>query len=150
MKLKVLPAIQFILFAGLMWAVKLWSGQLHFNFEYQNKVSWIIIVIGILIGISAVISFRKVKTTLEPMHPEKASTLVEKGLYRYSRNPMYLALLLLLFALFIRLGNLYNLLILILFIWYITQFQIKPEEEALVKRFGEHYRNYKSKVRRWI
>ncbi|MDJ0646914.1 MAG: isoprenylcysteine carboxylmethyltransferase family protein [Flavobacteriaceae bacterium] len=150
MILKIPPVVQFLICVLLMWALNRFTTTNHFNFEYQKFISWIFFGFGILIGLLAVNSFRKAATTTDPMYPGKASNLVVKGLYKYTRNPMYLALLFILLAFFMRLGNLNNLFVVVLFIWYITKFQIKPEEAALTKRFGNQYLNYKSKVRRWI
>jgi len=84
------------------------------------------------------------------MSPETASRLVDSGIFRFSRNPMYLALLMALGAWGIFLGNLWGLLLIAGFVFYMNQFQIKPEERALETTFGPAYINYKSKVRRWL
>ncbi|NNC69291.1 MAG: isoprenylcysteine carboxylmethyltransferase family protein [Flavobacteriaceae bacterium] len=150
MKLKIPPAIQ-VLFCGfIMWLIKKFTSQEHFNFEYQNEMSLILLLIGVILGILAIYSFRKAQTTVDPLSPEKATSLVKSGIYKYSRNPMYLALLFVLLAFLVRLGNLYNLIVIVLYIVFITEFQIKPEEKALTSLFGKHYLKYKMEVRRWI
>lgn len=150
MKLKIPPAVQVLFFALLMWLQKRFIGGTHFEFTYQKEISWGIFLIGIFIGLSAVYSFKKAKTSTNPLNPEKASSLVVKGLYNYTRNPMYVAMLFVLLAFFLRLGNVVNLVIIALYVWYITEFQIKPEEKALTTIFGNDYVQYKSRVRRWI
>ena len=122
----------------------------HLDFEYQKELSWLIFVLGVFIGIVAVYAFRKAQTTVDPRNPDKASKLVIVGIYKISRNPMYLGLFFILLAFVIKLGNLYTVPVLILFVWYITTFQIKPEEIALKDLFGEDYLNYLKTVRRWI
>lgn len=150
MKLKIPPALQVVLFGFLMWFIKKITQQQHFDFQYQNQASWLIFFIGIILGLFAVYSFKKAKTTVDPLNPEKASQLVVQGLYKYSRNPMYVAMLFVLIAFCLRLGNLYNLVVVVIYIWFITEFQIKPEEKTLTKLFGQDYNKYISKVRRWL
>ena len=84
------------------------------------------------------------------MKPSNTNTLVTDGLYRYTRNPMYLGMLLLLSAYALWLGNPVAVVPLIMFVWYISRFQIMPEELALKKIFGQQFDEYTSSVRRWI
>lgn len=97
-----------------------------------------------------VVGFVGAKTTVDPLHPELASQLVERGMYRFSRNPMYLAMALLLLAWAVCCRSLLAWLGPLCFVLYITRFQIIPEERALEKRFGASYRDYCSRVRRWL
>ena len=150
MKLKIPPALQVAIFAILMWIIKKLTLTTHFEFEQQRTVSWIIFAIGILIEIIAIYAFRKARTTADPLNPAKASKLVIVSIYKISRNPMYLGMLFILLAFAIRLGNLFTFPVLILYVWYITTFQIKPEEKVLSKLFGPAYSTYCTKVRRWI
>jgi protein-S-isoprenylcysteine O-methyltransferase Ste14 len=150
MKLKIPPAIQTLVFAILMWLINRLTYHVHIKFENQQILSWTLFCIGVLIGIIALYNFKKSNTTVDPTKPEKASQLVSTGIYKFSRNPMYLAMFFVLLALAIQLGNIYSLAVLILYVWFITRFQIKPEEEVLTKLFGESYINYSKKVRRWL
>ncbi|MCF6347701.1 MAG: isoprenylcysteine carboxylmethyltransferase family protein [Flavobacteriaceae bacterium] len=150
MKLKIPPALQVAIFAILMWVIKKLTVITHFEFEQQRTISWIIFVIGILIGIIAIYAFRKARTTADPLHPAKASKLVIVSIYKISRNPMYLGMFFILLAFAVRLGSFFTFPILILYVWYITTFQIKPEEKVLTKLFEEDYSIYCKKVRRWI
>tara|TARA_R110002073_G_scaffold72537_1_gene177502 strand:+ start:493614 stop:494066 length:453 start_codon:yes stop_codon:yes gene_type:complete len=150
MKLKIPPALQVAFFALFMWAVNKVTSFTHLNFEFQKELSRLIFALGILIIVIAVYSFKKAKTTVDPTAPEKASNLVIVGIYKISRNPMYLGMLFMLIAFALKLGNYFNIPVVILYVWYITEFQIKPEEKALTKLFGTPYLNYCSKVRRWI
>lgn len=149
MKLTIPPALQFLIFALIMYGITKLTGS-HFTFSYQKIVFWSIFTVGVLIGLIAVFSFKKAKTTVDPLNPSKASQLVTSGLYQYTRNPMYLAMLLVLIAVFFKFGNYFNIIILILYIWYITMFQIKPEEKVLKEIFGDDFTNYCKKTRRWI
>ena len=95
-------------------------------------------------------SFKKAHTTVNPLNPEACSTLVDTGIYRYSRNPMYLALLLALAGWGIFLGNFYALVLTIAFVLYMNRFQIRPEEKALEALFGTGFLEYRRSVRRWL
>ncbi len=101
-------------------------------------------------GPRAIRSFLRVGTTVDPMRVDRALTLVTTGVYARTRNPMYAALALLLTAWAAWLGLLAPFLGPVLFVLYITRFQILPEERALMARFGDDYARYKSAVRRWL
>ena len=94
--------------------------------------------------------FKKIKTTISPLRPNKTSSLVKSGIYEYTRNPMYLGLLLMLFSIALFLKNFISFLIIPLFVIFINKNQILPEEQILENIFGEEYRNYIKKVKRWI
>lgn len=84
------------------------------------------------------------------MKPENTTGIVIKGLYQYSRNPMYLGLLIILFGFGLWLGSLSPFLMLPVFYWVITEMQIKPEERMLEQKFGKEYLDFKNRVRRWL
>ncbi len=119
-------------------------------FSAPNWLVAIIALIGSLFLLPAVISFATQKTTVNPQTPSAATTLVTGGIYSITRNPMYLGMLLLLVAFAVWLGEVSAIPIVLLFIWYITTFQIKPEEDVLRQLFREEYEEYCKKVRRWI
>ncbi|MDX8406306.1 MAG: isoprenylcysteine carboxylmethyltransferase family protein [Mariprofundus sp.] len=89
-------------------------------------------------------------TTIDPRYPHKTTTIVDNGIYAFTRNPMYLGSVLILTSLTVWLGTVFGVLVIGLFIFYMTRFQINPEEEMLTAQFGEAYLNYKATVRRWI
>jgi len=103
-----------------------------------------------VIAILAFASFRLAKTTINPLDPSRASALVTVGIFRITRNPMYLSLLLLLIAYAVRLGSWGEWLGPALFAAYVTRFQIIPEERILAVKFGAAYLAYRSRTRRWI
>ena len=107
-------------------------------------------VLAAIVITVALTSFRRARTTVNPLEPGQASTLVATGVYRYSRNPMYLGFALLLGAWAILLSNLVALLLVPLFVLYMNRFQIALEEEALEARFGPAYSAYRREVRRWL
>ncbi|MCX6951215.1 MAG: isoprenylcysteine carboxylmethyltransferase family protein [Verrucomicrobia bacterium] len=105
---------------------------------------------GVGIAVLGVVSFRRARTTVDPRYPHKMTALVTSGLYRVTRNPMYLGMLLALAGWACGLGQLLPWLFLPLFIAYLNRFQIVPEERALAARFGEAFAAYRARVRRWL
>jgi len=96
------------------------------------------------------VAFKRARTTVNPLRPERASSLVITGVYRYTRNPMYVGMMLGLLAWAVYLASPLALLGPVAFIAYITRFQIRPEERALLAKFGTDYERYMARVRRWI
>ncbi len=148
--LKVPPPIQALVCGFLMWVIdrQLPGGQ--FESAIQLPMAILFAVAGIILVVFSMLAFRRASTTVDPFHPEEASQLVVDGFFGYSRNPMYVSLALVLISWAIWLGSVYNVAVLVLFVTYITFFQIKPEEEAMRSLFGETYEHYCSRVRRWI
>ncbi len=151
MKLKIPPPIQTLI---ALFAMTGLNNLIEINLFESKLLILIVIIVCCLFAcfflISAALGFKKSKTTVNPLKPETATTLVVHGVYQYSRNPMYAGMALFLFAWFLWLGNPLNIIIFIAYIFYITHFQIKPEEKALLKLFGEDFHNYCQNVRRWI
>ena len=109
----------------------------------------VLVGVGVGLAISGVLTFKRAKTTVNPTTPAAASALVRTGVFRFTRNPMYLGLLLCLVAWAVYLSNALALLIVPLFVLYMNRFQIAPEERALATLFGDAYAAYKREVRRW-
>lgn len=107
-------------------------------------------MLGILTALAGVLSFRRARTTVNPLRPEGASALVANGIYRYTRNPMYLGMLLVLIAWAMYLARPWALLVLPAFVVYMNRFQIGPEERALEAIFGAAFDAYRNRVRRWL
>ena len=150
MKLLIPPPIQALLSAIMMCLISRYFTHANFSLNGINIFALIFLIIAAIIIILSMYKFKKIKTTISPLRPNKTSSLVKSGIYEYTRNPMYLGLLLMLFSTALFLKNLISFLIIPLFILFITKNQILPEEEALENIFGEEYKNYKKKVRRWI
>lgn len=106
--------------------------------------------LGGVVALLGVVCFRANKTTVNPLTPSNSSTLVCSGIYRYSRNPMYLGFLLILTGWAVHLSNVIAVLPLPIFVAYMNRFQIQPEEWALLARFGSRFIEYTTAVRRWI
>lgn len=133
-----------------MWGIAMLLPALDLSlrlFEYAGSV---LIAAGVMLLIVALIAFARARTTVNPVEPEQAKTLVTTGLYRISRNPMYLAMALILLGSALRLSNIGVFIAPALFVWSITMFQIKPEERALQSIFGEDFTAYRQQTRRWL
>lgn len=150
MKLTIPPVLQVAIAAGVMWGVSKVAPSFVVHFPGRLTIAVFLMLMGFAIAAMAIAMFYKAKTTVDPTSPSKANTLVIKGLYRISRNPMYLAMALLLAGWAVYLGSPLNLLVLAGFIQAMTLLQIKPEEEALREKFGDDYDDYRRRTRRWI
>ena len=150
LELKVPPVALFILalVASYFSAQQLSTGAIGMPFKLI--VLGVGIVLSGVIGLAGVWEFRKQKTTVNPIKVETASTVVDSGIFGYTRNPMYLGLFILLFCFGYFFQNIFSVLLSFAFVIYMNQFQIKPEERALEQLFGAEYVDYKQKVRRWV
>ena len=150
LELKIVPVIQVAIAALVMFFIAkilpVSSGLL--------AVKWFIwgifMAVGLFFGIAGIVSFRLVKTTVNPAKPTQASSLVKTGIYRFTRNPMYVGLVCILIAWAAWLGSIYSLPVVVLFMLYMSRFQILPEERALIELFDDQYIDYCLRVRRWL
>ena len=150
MELKLPPAVVFVCFGCLMWAVGSWLPVGDFEFFGRIWVIGALLIGAALIAGIALIQFFVSRTSIDPLHPSKSTKLVTSGVYQFSRNPMYLALLMILLAWGLWLGNAFNTLTAAGFVYYMNAYQIKPEEKHLLQTFGSKYKQYCSMVRRWF
>ena len=120
------------------------------NIPNQTLVSIIILLIGVFILIVPVSKFIKSQTTVNPIKFKKVNKLITSGIYKYSRNPMYLGFLMIVISTSIYYLNIFSIITQIFFYFWINRFQIKREEIFLNKKFGQKYITYKSKTRKWI
>ena len=116
----------------------------------ENIFGTCFILIGLVCFLSAIGLFKKNQTTVTPLNPSSATKLITNGIYKYSRNPMYLGMSLVLAGISIMVNPIGGLAFISLFILYINQFQIEPEEKAMTKLFRNEFSEYKKYVRRWI
>ena len=116
----------------------------------QNLISFIILLVGVLILINPILKFIKSKTTIDPIKFKKVNKLITSGIYKYSRNPMYLGLLMIVISNTIFFLNIFSIITPILFYFWINKFQIKREEIFLTEKFGDEYLLYMTNTRRWI
>jgi len=148
--LKVPPPVVALLTAVLMWLASHFLPTLAFVFPAGNLLPLGLGAIGLMVAISGVVTFRRARTTLNPTKPDTSSSLVSWGIYKITRNPMYLGLLLELTAWAIFLSNWLAFLFLPVFVVYINRFQIVPEEQSLTALFAREFLTYQSRVRRWL
>ena len=120
------------------------------SIPYRTLFSIVILSIGILVIINPVVKFIKSKTTVNPVEFKNVEKLVTSGIYKYSRNPMYLGMIMIIISSTIYYLNFYSLLTPFIFYFWINRFQIKREEVFLEEKFGQEYLSYKTKTRRWI
>ena len=133
-----------------MWLAAWTTPVLQFEMPARRTIAVCVVVTGVAVAIAGVASFRRARTTVNPLKPESTSSLVVSGVYRVSRNPMYLGMLLALLAWAVLLSNVLAFMVVPAFVLYMNRFQISPEEIVLAKLFGEEYATYRSRVRRWI
>lgn len=147
---KIPPGILVFVFGFLMWLVAEMMPGLDASRSFRIGSMILLGGLGIAFAAAGAWSFRRAGTTVNPITPDASSALVVSGIYRFTRNPMYVGFLCVLvgWALFLSSG--YALVLAALFVVYMNHFQIRPEERALENLFGEAYRSYCRRVRRWL
>ena len=138
MKTRIPPPILALLMIGLVYLSSLLIGSI--SFDYQASLSVLLVIVGLSCALPSFGLFARNKTTISPFTPSETSVLITEGMYRYSRNPMYLGLLLLIIAATIWFGTWFGIIISVFFILLINILQIIPEEEALLQIFGKEDR----------
>ncbi|MBB4864734.1 protein-S-isoprenylcysteine O-methyltransferase Ste14 [Pseudomonas nitritireducens] len=110
----------------------------------------LVVLAGVAVCLAGVASFRRARTTVNPLKPESASSLVVAGIYRHTRNPMYLGFAIILLGWCVFLGSALAVIGVAAFVLYIGRFQIRPEERALRELFGAEFDAFCGRVRRWV
>ena len=141
------PIVTFICGLAIYFSKSFFNQFYNFN---NNIISLFLLILGLAIFLSAVKSFRRQKTTVNPLEPRKASSLVTSGIFKFSRNPMYLGMLIILLAISFKFNLVGGIVISLFFYLFITKFQILPEEEAMNELFGDEFIEYSTRTRRWI
>ena len=150
LELKIPPLLALLVIAGAMLGVAYSAPGLSFTLAGSSAIALVLVALGGAVTIAGVIAFRDKRTTINPLTPNASSSVVSSGVYRVSRNPMYLGFLLALAGWAVYLSNAGAALLLPAFVAYMTQYQIRPEERALLAKFGSEYAQYASRVRRWL
>lgn len=150
LELKIPPLAVGFLVGGVMWLAKRSAPALTVTVPGRQAVAILVAIAGAMIIGIGIVSFSRAKTTVNPMKPDSASSLVVSGIYGITRNPMYLGFFVMLIGWAIFLSNALAFVCLPLFILYMNRFQIEPEERALGSLFGEAFAAYRSRVRRWL
>lgn len=147
---KIPPPLLGALVAGAMWGVCAFGPQLSIPAAPRLALVALLCAAGATFDLAGLLAFRRSRTTVNPLKPERASALVTGGVYRITRNPMYVGMALLLLSWAVYLSAVLPFAGPLLFALYITRFQIQPEERALQAIFGEAYAAYAARVRRWL
>ena len=148
--LRVPPPLAMLLAAVLMWLAALALPALDFPLEARGPIAAAVALAGVVIASVAFFQFRHAGTTVNPMKPADSAALMTHGIYRYSRNPMYVGDALMLIGWALWLANAAALALVALFVVYLNRYQIAPEERALGTRYGAAYTEYCRVVRRWL
>lgn len=150
LELKVPPPLVTLTIAVAMWGISLADSPSEAPTLFVKFTAAVVAFLGGGVSLSGMTAFRRVRTTYSPHRPEKTSSLVTTGIYRHTRNPMYVGLLFVLTAWSVYLLSVWSLIGPALFVLYIGRFQIAPEERILAASFGSDYIDYCARVRRWL
>ena len=150
LELKIPPVVVWLVVVGAMWLGCRALPVLRFGLPFHLGLALGFGIAGVAVAGAGVVSFRRAGTTVNPLKPDAVSVLVVSGVYRITRNPMYLGMLLVLLGWAIYLGNIVAFLFLPSFAAYMNRFQIIPEEKMLATMFGADFIAYRNSVRRWL
>ncbi len=150
LELKLPPVLLTAVTGLLMWLTANALPNLDRVHAWQTQLALLLACGGLIFAVYAVLACRRAGTSLDPLKPDESSTLITNSVFRVTRNPMYFGMLLVLLGWSIELGNVMATAWLFIYVLYMNQFQILPEERALEARFGDEYRDYHKRVRRWI
>lgn len=147
---KIPPPIVMLCAAVAMWWLSTLTSPILLTSTMKMSLVIGFILLGLFFSLSGIISFRRAKTTVNPLKPETTSSLVTTGIYQFTRNPMYLALVFFLLAWASYLASVWAITLIGLFMMYMQYFQIAPEEKALARLFNGEFTQYKKRVRKWL
>lgn len=150
LELKVPPVPLAAVFAAVMFGLSLLAPVATVTLPGHTYIAVALALVGVAIALSGVVAFRAHRTTVNPLAPSASAVIVSSGVYRFSRNPMYFGFLLALTGWVVYLSNVLAALLLPAFVAYMSRFQIKPEERALLEKFGPPFAQYMAAVRRWV
>ena len=147
---KIPPPVVGAVIAVAMWGVASFQPFLHISPFVRHAAIAALVAGGVAFDVLGLVAFLRARTTVNPLNPGKASALVTHGIYKLTRNPMYVGMALLLTAWACHLSALWPFLGPVMFVLYINRFQIEPEERVLKDLFGDEYVAYAARVRRWL
>lgn len=150
LELKIPPPVVALGCAALMYGLARLLPDWRWSWPYGSVAGVVFALGGLALDAAGVWAFRRVRTTINPLKPGGATAVVRHGIYRYTRNPMYLGLLLVLLGFALYLAHPLAFLGPPLLVAYLTRFQIVPEERVLRAKFGAEYADYVARVRRWV
>lgn len=150
LELKIPPPLVALLLGAGAWRLAPLGPAVAWPEALRQGLAGVLLLAGVALDFSGLLAFVSRRTTVSPLSPRKSSALVTTGIYRFTRNPMYLGLAILLTAWAVWQAALLPFLGPVLFVAYITRFQIRPEERVLTDLFGPRYADYQRRVRRWL
>lgn len=150
LELKIPPLVVWFIFAFAMFGVAYVAPGLSYTLPGSFILAMVLLVVGGVAALAGVTAFRSKRTTVNPLIPGASSAVVSSSVYRVSRSPMYLGFLLALSGCALYLSNSAAAMLLPAFLAYLTQFQTKPEERALLAKFGPEFAQYMARVPRWL
>jgi protein-S-isoprenylcysteine O-methyltransferase Ste14 len=150
LELKIPPPLAALCIALAMWLTSRIVGPIDVPHLLRIGAALAFLVVGLGFDVAGLVSFMRARTTVNPLRPAATSALVVSGVYRFTRNPMYVGLLLVLVAWATFLANGVAYLLAPLFVLYIGRFQIVPEERMLAEKFGADFADYRARVHRWL
>lgn len=150
LELRIPPLLLVVLFSIAMTLCALATPSLRFVLPGSYFIAVVLALAGTVASAAGVVAFRRNGTTVNPLSPDSSSTVVRSGIYGFSRNPMYLGFLLWLCSFAAYLASWVALLFLPAFVAYMSHYQIRQEERALLAKFGEPFAQYMASVRRWV
>jgi len=150
LELKVPPPVVALIVALAMWGVARDAAALPAPELVRLPLAMALALAGAAFDVSGLLAFRRARTTINPMKPGSTSSMVVSGVYRVTRNPMYVGLVFILCGWAVYLWSWWALPGPLAFAAYVGRFQIAPEEKALSALFGADYLAYKARVRRWL
>ena len=150
MRLKLPPPLLWGLAITLMWALARYFPVVRLSQPWQTPAALLLALLAVAIGVAGLLAFHRAGTTHSPVRVDATCHLVSNGVYGFSRNPMYLGLVMLLLAASLYWGALTPLVVIPLFVAALSRWQIEPEEQVLTDKFGDQYRAYCQQVRRWL
>ena len=144
------PPLLMIATAVAMWAEARWQPATPLPSAWRHLGAISFSAVALIFGSSGIRAFLLAHTTINPVRIEEASRLVTSGIYRVTRDPMYVGLTAVLFAWAFWLGGVWSFLGPVAFAFFMQRFQILPEERMLQSKFGREYEIYRQQVRRWL
>lgn len=150
LELKIPPPVVALLLGTVMWWLAPMGPATPWPEAMRIGLAVPLALLGLSLDFSGLVAFVRRHTTINPLSPRKSTALVTTGVYRFTRNPMYLGMACLLTAWAVWLGALLPFAAPVLFVLFITRFQIRPEERVLAQLFGQSYTDYTRRVRRWL
>lgn len=147
---KIPPPLLVLVIGSVMWGVARFVPGVGVDMNWRVGIAVLLGCVALGIAVPAFSAFGKANTTIDPVHLERASSLVTGGIFAWSRNPMYVSLTVVLLAWCVYLAVPWGVIGPVVFVVYITRFQIVPEERVMREKFGAAYSEYQASVRRWL